>query len=112
VIIIGLNALRVFVRSRLLRYDIRIARSRTGALGSQLDPTMTNVTRSSIASFALAGIALVIAVVTGVELLGRPLRLVNLVTIMGMSMFAGVTWMQAVLRAQGNRFGSDRDSNS
>jgi hypothetical protein len=52
-----------------------------------------------------------IAVVTGVELLGKPLRLVNLVTIMGMSMFVGVTWMQAVLRARGDRFGSDRDSN-
>jgi hypothetical protein len=52
-----------------------------------------------------------IAVVTGVEWLGKPLRLVNLVTIIGMSMFAGVTWMQAVLRARGGRFGSDRDSN-
>ena len=72
---------------------------------------MTNGTRSSIASFALAGIALTIAVVTGVGWLGKPLRLVNLVTIIGMSMFAGVTWMQAVLHARGGRFSSDRDSN-
>ena len=72
---------------------------------------MTNGTRSSIASFALAGIALMIAVVTGVEYLGKPLRLVNLVKIMGLSMAAGVTWMQALLRAQGGRFRSDRDSN-
>lgn len=72
---------------------------------------MSNGTRSSIASFALAGIVLMIAVVTGVEWLGKPLRLVNLVKIMGLSMAVGVTWTHALLRARVDRFRSDRDSN-
>jgi hypothetical protein len=72
---------------------------------------MTNATRTSFASFALAGIALIIAVVTGVDLLGKPLRLVNLVKIMGLSMVVGVTLVHAVLGAWGGRLKSDRDSN-
>jgi hypothetical protein len=73
---------------------------------------MTDGTRASIASFALAGIALVIAVATGVEWLGQPLRLANLVKIMGLSMFVGVTWTQALLRARRGEFKSGGDSNS
>lgn len=71
---------------------------------------MTNGARSSIPSFVLAGFALVIAVATGVDLLGTPLRLVNLIKIIGLSMAAGVTWMQAVSRVWYHRSGTDRDS--
>ena len=48
--------------------------------------------------FVLAGLSLIFAVVTGVEWLGQPLRLVHLVTIIGLSMLTGVLWMQAVMR--------------
>jgi hypothetical protein len=51
----------------------------------------------------IAAIALVLAVVTGVEWLGKPLRMVNLLTIIGLSMIAGVSWMQAVWRARQDR---------
>jgi hypothetical protein len=61
---------------------------------------MTPRTRSAIPAFVIAGISLVLAVVTGVDWLGKPLRLVNLVTIIGLSMIAGVSWMQAVSRAR------------
>jgi hypothetical protein len=59
---------------------------------------MTPRTPSAIPSFVVAGISLVLAVVTGVDWLGKPLRLVNLVMIIGLSMIAGVSWMQAVSR--------------
>jgi hypothetical protein len=61
---------------------------------------MTNVTRSAVPTFVLAVISLVLAVVTGVDWLGKPLRMVNLLTIIGLSMTAGVTWTQAVWRVQ------------
>jgi hypothetical protein len=68
-----------------------------------LDRTMTTDTRSSIPAFVIAAIALVLAVVTGVEWLGKPLRMVNLLTIIGLSMIAEVSWMQAVWRARQDR---------
>jgi hypothetical protein len=64
---------------------------------------MKTATRSSIPAFVVAGISLVLAVVTGVDWLGKPLRMVNLLTIIGLSMTAGVSWMQAVLRARQDR---------
>jgi len=48
----------------------------------------------------LAGISLALAVVTGIAWLGQPLRLVNLLTIIGLAMTTGVSWMQAVLRVR------------
>jgi hypothetical protein len=51
----------------------------------------------------VAGLSLVIAVATGVGWLGQPLRLVHLLTIIGLSMTAGVLWMQAVGRARQER---------
>jgi hypothetical protein len=57
----------------------------------------------------LAAISLVLAVVTGIEWLGKPLRMVNLLTIIGLSMTAGVSWMQAVWRAREERSGSHSD---
>ena len=59
---------------------------------------MTTRTRSSLPAFAVAAISLVVAVAAGVDLLGKPLRLVHLVTIIGLSMAAGVSWMLAILR--------------
>jgi hypothetical protein len=64
---------------------------------------MTTSTRSSIPAFVVAGISLVLAVVTGVDWLGKPLRMVNLLTIIGLSMTAGVSWTQAVWRARQDR---------
>jgi hypothetical protein len=44
-----------------------------------------------------------LAIVSGVEWLGSHLRLVNLVSIIGLSMLAGVSWMQALSRAREDR---------
>lgn len=68
---------------------------------------MTNRAGSSLPAFVIAGISLVLAVAAGVDWLGKPLRLVHLVTIIGLSMLAGVTWMQAVLRVRQERPGED-----
>ena len=59
---------------------------------------MTTPTGSPMLRFVLAGLSLLLAVVTGVQWLGQPLRLVHLVTIIGMSMLTGVLWMQAAMR--------------
>jgi hypothetical protein len=64
---------------------------------------MSTSTRSAIPAFVLAGLSLVLAVATGIEWLGKPLRLVHLLTIIGLSMTAGVSWMQAVWRARQER---------
>jgi hypothetical protein len=61
---------------------------------------MTTRTRSTIFAFVIAAISIVIAVVTGVAWLGKPLRMVNLVTIIGLSMTAGVSWARAVWRVR------------
>jgi len=71
---------------------------------------MTTGTRSVVLAFVLAAISLVLAVVTGIDWLGKPLRMVNLLKIMGLSMFAGVTWVQALLRLQQKR--SDENTGS
>ena len=71
---------------------------------------MKPLTQSAIPAFVVAGISLVLAVVTGVEWLGKPFRLVNLVMIIGLSMFAGVSWMQAVSRAREKRSDDKSDS--
>ena len=61
---------------------------------------MTATTRSATPSFLVAGLSLLFAVVTGVQWLGQPLRVVHLMTIIGLSMLTGVLWMQAVVRAR------------
>ena len=58
---------------------------------------------SATPAFVLAGLSLVLAVATGIEWLGQPLRLVHLLTIIGLSMTAGVSWSQAVWRARQER---------
>lgn len=64
---------------------------------------MTPRTQSTIPAFVVAGLSIVIAVVTGVAWLGKPLRVVNLVTLIGLSMTAGVSWARAVWRVQQER---------
>ena len=64
---------------------------------------MTRSTRSIIRAFVTAGIAIMIAVATGVTWLGEPLRPVHLLTIIGLSMTAGVFWARAVWRVRQDR---------
>jgi hypothetical protein len=63
--------------------------------------------RSATPAFVVAGISLALAVVTGVAWRGQPLRLVHLLTIIGLSMTTGVSWMQAVSRVRQER--NDRE---
>jgi hypothetical protein len=67
------------------------------------DRPIRSSARTSIVSFLPAGIAIVIAVATGVAWLGQPLRLVQLVTLIGVSRVAGVSWAQAVSRLKRDR---------
>jgi len=58
---------------------------------------MTTKSRTVIA-FVPALLAIVVAVATGIAWLGQPLRMVQLLTIIGLSMTAGVAWARAVWR--------------
>ncbi|MFN8573736.1 MAG: hypothetical protein U0132_16895 [Gemmatimonadaceae bacterium] len=60
--------------------------------------------------FLIAALSLVFAVVTGVQWLGQPLRVVQLVKIIGLSMLTGVLWMQAVASAQAAAKGKNSES--
>ncbi len=51
----------------------------------------------------MAIVSLTIAVVTGLEYIGKPLRLVHLLAIIGLAMTAGVSFGQAVVRSRENR---------
>lgn len=71
---------------------------------------MRTRTRSAMPTFLVAALSFMLAVVTGVAWLGKPLRMVNLLTIIGLGMTTGVSWMQAVLRARQGRSESNSDS--
>jgi hypothetical protein len=64
---------------------------------------MTSSTGSMLRAFVPAGLAIIIALASGIAWLGQPLRLVKLLTIIGLSMLAGVSWAQAVGRVRQNR---------
>ena len=64
---------------------------------------MTSSARTVIVSFVPAVIAIMIAVATGIAWLGQPLRLVHVVTLIGLSMVAGVSWARAIGRIRENR---------
>jgi hypothetical protein len=64
---------------------------------------VTNSPRTVLVVFLPAVIALVIAAATGIAWLGKPLRLVQLVTLIGLSMAAGVAWGRAVWRLRHER---------
>ena len=70
---------------------------------------MTLIPRSAIPAFVVAGISLVLAVASGIAWLGQPLRMVNLLTIIGLSATAGASWTQAVWRARQARRGMRSD---
>jgi len=70
---------------------------------------MAVTSRSTIRSFVVAGISFVVAVASGVAWLGKPLRMVNLLTIIALSAAAGVSWAQAVWRAREERQRSRSD---
>jgi hypothetical protein len=59
---------------------------------------MKTRTQSVIPAFALAALSILIAVFTGVEWLGQPLRMVQLLTLVGSSVGAGVSLALAVVR--------------
>jgi hypothetical protein len=59
---------------------------------------MKTRTPSVIVAFALAALSILIAVFTGVEWLGQPLRMVQLLTLVGSSVGAGVSLALAVVR--------------
>jgi hypothetical protein len=63
--------------------------------------------RTVLVAFVPAIIAIAIAVATGVAWLGKPLRLVQLVTLIGVSMAAGVSWARAVWRVRQEARGRD-----
>lgn len=67
------------------------------------DHSMRASARTIIVAFLPACIAIVIAVATGIAWLGQPLRLVQLVTLVGVSMVAGVSWAQAISRLRRDR---------
>jgi hypothetical protein len=64
---------------------------------------MTIGSRSPRWAFVHAAIVLLMAVIIGFTCLGRPLRLVQLLTIGGLSMLAGVAWATAVRRLRQHR---------
>jgi hypothetical protein len=61
---------------------------------------MTTRSRSVVPQFAIAALSILSALFTGVAWLGQPLRMVHLLTIVGLSMTAGVTWAQAIWRVR------------
>ena len=61
---------------------------------------MTTRRQSAVPQFAIAILSIVSAVFSGVAWLGQPLRMVNLLTLVGLSMVAGVTWAQAIWRVR------------
>jgi predicted RND superfamily exporter protein len=64
---------------------------------------MATRVRSALLAFIPPLLAIVIAFATGYAWLGRPLRLVQLVTIIGLGLAAGVAWAQAVQRVRQHR---------
>jgi hypothetical protein len=62
---------------------------------------MTNATRSALPVFMAAIIAIVVALATGAAWIGQPFRAVQLVTLVGLGMTAGVLWTQAITRWRG-----------
>jgi hypothetical protein len=59
---------------------------------------MTNATRSALPMLLAALLSIVVALATGAAWIGQPFRAVQLVTLVGLGMTAGVAWMQAIMR--------------
>jgi hypothetical protein len=71
---------------------------------------MTTRTRSVVREFVVAGLSIVLAVAAGMAWLGQPLRMVQLLTIIGLSMTAGVSWARAMWVAREERAAKSSDS--
>lgn len=61
---------------------------------------MTPRSKSAVPQFAIAVLSILGAVFTGVAWLGQPLRMVQLLTLVGLGMAAGVSWAQAIWRVR------------
>jgi hypothetical protein len=59
---------------------------------------MTNATRSALPMLGAAVLSIIVALATGATWIGQPFRAVQLVTLVGLGMTAGVSWMQALTR--------------
>ena len=59
--------------------------------------------RSAVPAFIVTASSLMIALATGTAWIGRPLRLVQLFTLLGLGMMTGVSWAQAVSRIRQGR---------
>jgi hypothetical protein len=57
---------------------------------------MTPRSKSAVPRFAIAALSILSAVFTGVAWLGQPVRMVHLLTLVGLGMTAGVAWAQAI----------------
>ena len=68
---------------------------------------MIRSARSVVPAFAVALLSILLTVVAGLAWLGQPLRLVHLLTIIGLGMTAGVSWAQAVMTARRTQGDSD-----
>jgi hypothetical protein len=73
-------------------------RSRADSFGH--GHVMTTRSRSIVPQFAIAALSILSAAFTGIAWLGQPLRMVHLLTIVGLSMTAGVAWAQAIQRVR------------
>jgi hypothetical protein len=61
---------------------------------------MTNSMRSALPMFLAAFISIVVAFATGAAWVGQPFRTVQLVTLIGLGVTAGVSLAQAVARSR------------
>jgi hypothetical protein len=59
--------------------------------------------RTARGEFIVAGLSTVIAIVTGVDWMGEPLRLVHVVTLVAAGMVAGAALMRALARSRQDR---------
>jgi hypothetical protein len=78
--------------------------------GDRREATVRAAKRSTTRPLLLAAISLVVTVATGVDLLGKPLRLVHLLTIIGLSVAAGVAWAEAIWRVREHRSANGGDT--
>lgn len=61
---------------------------------------MTTPGKSAVPQLVIAALSILSAVFTGLAWLGQPLRIVQLLTLVGLGMTAGVTWARAIWRVR------------
>ena len=70
---------------------------------------LTRKLRSAARELVIAGLAIVIAIYTGVDWLGKPLRLVHVLTLVAAGMVAGVGLTRGLLQWRRDRADSRTD---